>query len=301
MADQGVGGTTTMTIVLATVVPVGAVAVAVAVVVVCWWLPRRRRLLFRRGIASPVDDEEIASWKTDRPGMMKKKNNKDNKTPMTTMTETTDEPDNDNDNDQGGLLARRQKAPSRKPASLIVYQTEDGTGPASPSTTACRRSLIDMPSAPPTPVLARAPNARPGLTDEAVQGEDAFVGRPRRHASRLAKVGPPPLATRISRHHQQQQQQHGRSKSCAGHHPHHHHHHQHHHQHHHHSVHSHQWYGQARPPRRSADHAVPSSSMTTNPSLSPARSSLDEDVLLRALPPRVVVGERKSEIGRAIG
>lgn len=43
---------------------------------------------------------------------------------------------------------------------------------------------LDLPQ---TPVLARAPNSRPGLTDEAVEGDEAFISNHRRQTSRLSK------------------------------------------------------------------------------------------------------------------
>ncbi|PHH69112.1 hypothetical protein CDD80_7008 [Ophiocordyceps camponoti-rufipedis] len=117
---------------------------------------------------------------------------------------------------------------------------------------------IDIP--PTTPVLARAPNARPGLTDQAVQGEDAFVSQARRQPSRLAK---PPPASRPSRH--------GRSKSSRA------------------TIHHEVWYGaRAQLPRRSVDHIMSSSAVVLGPSStmmkpspsSPVRASLDEQILL---------------------
>jgi hypothetical protein len=49
-------------------------------------------------------------------------------------------------------------------------------------------------SLPQTPIQARAPNSRPGLTDESVPGDDPFImpQSPKRAAARLAK--PPPLS-----------------------------------------------------------------------------------------------------------
>lgn len=272
MADESVG--TTSTIILATVVPIGSVAVAVAVVFGCWWLPRRRRrrlrrLLFRRGITSPVDDEEIASWKTDR---SEKKDGGESGLRLDEEPLPPPPPSS-----TGAPFSKHRHASSgassRKPPSLIVYQSrlseDNGMTPTSPPPTTPGRPSIDIP--PTTPVLARAPNARPGLTDEAVQGEDAFVSQPRRQPSRLAKAPP---GSRLSRH--------GRSKSSRA------------------TIHHEIWYGASRTqqPRRSVDHIMSSSAVMLGPSStlmkyspsSPVRSSLDEQILLS-----------QSEIGRAIG
>jgi hypothetical protein len=43
---------------------------------------------------------------------------------------------------------------------------------------------------PQTPIQARAPNARAGLTDEAIPGDDPFLPSPKRHPSRLSKLPP---------------------------------------------------------------------------------------------------------------
>ncbi|PFH55360.1 hypothetical protein XA68_18505 [Ophiocordyceps unilateralis] len=284
MADQA--GSTTLTIVLATVVPTGAIAIAVAVVVLCWWLPRRRRrrlrrLLFRRAITSPVDDEEIASWKTDRSGEKKPVPSDE----MEKMLEPPLSPPftaGDVEPRPSHRHAPSAASSSRKPPSLIVYQTRlsEDQGPASPPlamTSTPGRVSVEV------PVLARAPNARPGLTDEAIQGEEAFVCQARRQPSRLAKAPPP---SRLSRH--------SRSKSSratmSG------------------GGHQHDlWYGQRLDqPRRSADQIgsmsaamIPGPASTSSLRSSPSRSSMDEEILLGGLSPRPLIS--KSDIGRAIG
>lgn len=70
-----------------------------------------------------------------------------------------------------------------KPATIVVYQA-----PAS----APKRS-VDM--APPTAaVFTRAPNARPGPTNEAVRGEATFIAHVKRQPLCLAKAPPPPVS-----------------------------------------------------------------------------------------------------------
>ena len=59
-------------------------------------------------------------------------------------------------------------------------------------------SIAWAPASPPQLInIAKAPNARSGLTDSSVPGADAFVGIPRRQSSKLQK--PPPIRHKSSR------------------------------------------------------------------------------------------------------
>ncbi|KAK2682820.1 hypothetical protein RAB80_000766 [Fusarium oxysporum f. sp. vasinfectum] len=146
-------------IVLATVVPVTAIT---AVGCFLYRRSRQRRFLFMNRGITPIGDEEIESWKKDR--------NQE----KARIIEAANNEANDLERQ---LQHQRQKSTSfssiRKPPSVIVYDRPHPrvSEELSPRSLHHKRS-IDTPS---TPVVARAPNSRPGLTDEAVQGEDAFI------------------------------------------------------------------------------------------------------------------------------
>ncbi|KAK2603842.1 hypothetical protein QQS21_003966 [Conoideocrella luteorostrata] len=261
-------------IILATTIP-SVVLIALAAVL-CYRARRRRARLFNRGI-TPIDDEEIQSWKFGRRASEKPSENE-------TMQNLQPSPEN-----YRGHRTSVSIGSIQKPASVIIYQNpshyntrlseERPAIPLMPS-----KDSMEMP---PVPVLARAPNSRPGLTDDTVQGEDAFITQPRRNTSRLAKAPPSP--------------RHARSKSTRAtmtpHDP---------------------WYGQSvdhqLSPRRSADTFLPTTTATTTTTRhtthystggnhssrsTPPRGSVDEDILLGGLSPRPLI--HQSEIGRAIG
>ncbi|KAF4968790.1 hypothetical protein FZEAL_10338 [Fusarium zealandicum] len=272
----------TLIIVLATVLPVTAIT-AVGCILYRRSRQRQRRFLFlKRGI-TPIDDEEIESWKkTDRPHEKIR------------VTESASHHDQDleqhlQQNQQDEQMQQHQPKKStslssvRKPPSVIIYdrshpRVSEELSPRSPH----YRQSIDVP---PTPVLARAPNSRPGLTDDTVQGDDAFIPPLKRQPSRLAK--PPPSASRHSRTRS------SRSSTVSaisprdpwhGHHP-------------------ESMFG----PRSSSDYLP-----RANQSLdirrhhnrmysvsNPTRMSFDDEVFFAGLSPRPLI--RKSEIGRAIG
>lgn len=140
---------------------------------------RRRQHLFKRGI-TPIDDEEIESWRTDK---------SDEKSPI------VDSPKSDHTSQH----QRQQSSVSiQKPPSVIIYQNGIPRASEELSPHLKHKRSMDVPS---TPVLARAPNSRPGLTDDTVQGDDAYIPALKRQPSRLAKL--PPLGrqprTRSSR------------------------------------------------------------------------------------------------------
>ncbi|KAF4334749.1 hypothetical protein FBEOM_11413 [Fusarium beomiforme] len=167
-------------IVLATVVPVTAIT---AVGCFLYRRRRQRRFLFMKRGITPIDDEEIESWKRDR-------NHE--------KARIIEAANNEANDLKQQLQHQRQKSTSfssiRKPPSVIVYDRPHPrvSEELSPRSLHHQRS-IDIPS---TPVIARAPNSRPGLTDEAVQGEDAFIPPVKRQPSRLAKLPPSARHTR---------------------------------------------------------------------------------------------------------
>jgi hypothetical protein len=250
----------TLTIVLATVIP-GVALVALLAVLCVRFQRKRKTLIFKRGI-TPINDDEIESWKTDR---------NDEKVPI---------PDSQAQS-QYSHKASTSVASVQKPPSVIVYQNNGISRSSAEFDARClhhqKGSSVDSIQ---SPVLARAPNARPGLTDDTVQGDEAFVPQVKRQPSRLSK-------------HQSSTARHGRSKSARN------------------SMAKDQWYGfdsehHSLPPRRSAESfprtfANPSNHKRVYSSASnPPRTSFDsEDVNLGGLSPRPLI--RKSDIGRAIG
>ncbi|KAL3961871.1 hypothetical protein ACCO45_003394 [Purpureocillium lilacinum] len=247
----------TLTIILATTIPSVLLIVAIATVLCCRARARRARL-FDRGI-TPIGDEEIESWKRNRMPRSNAGQEEKVHTPAT--------PPQRHDSKYKGQAG----SPNHRTTAFVV----------SPNG---KRSFDVAPAA----VLARAPNSRPGLTDETVQGEDAFVvTQIKRNPSRLAKAPPPVSGPSPPRH--------GRSKSTRA------------------TMTGTTgaqdlWYGQQpecpRPPRRSADVPFPSSpsrsqAVTYSSRSTPQRTSFDDEHHLGGLSPRPLI--HQSEIGRAIG
>ncbi|KAI1488669.1 hypothetical protein F5X96DRAFT_62972 [Biscogniauxia mediterranea] len=184
------GNNTTLVIALSTVLSVlGAGAIVAAA---CFCVRRRRRgaSFLRRGI-TPIGDEEIATWKMDRAGSSGEK----------------DEERGGNDHHHRYTTHHTPNAStstSRRAPSVIQYQSSGARPslePVSPRSFISNHShshhkfSLDLASSsPPRPpdaaVLARAPNARSGLTDETVPGDDPFLPSPKRHPSRLQKTPP---------------------------------------------------------------------------------------------------------------
>ncbi|KAL2756211.1 hypothetical protein ACRALDRAFT_2042406 [Sodiomyces alcalophilus JCM 7366] len=288
--DQG------LAIALSTTLSVLVVVFIVGSAFVCWRYKKKgARLFTERGI-TPIDDEEIESWKRkDDPDTLEK-----------------------------SIVAIDRHASTtsvKRPANVVVYQPHPSAEQHSPRSFVLNNNDAGKASmdVPPTPVLARAPNARPGLTDETVQGDEAFLPSPRRQTYRLSKY-PPSLGGTSRRGH-------GRSRSVrssfsvgGG------------------SVRSQQWYGHGYShhqsasrdtadtefsPRSSQDqfvrpsqshHSLQASSPPVSSGLSTRyhhdrvyssssaaldRMSLDDQGLVGGLSPRPQV--RECDIGRAIG
>lgn len=160
---------------------VGLVVIAIGVYLMCLRnrQARRRLPLFNRGI-TPIPDDEIASWKVKKP--------RSEKSPVRYTTRNP------------GTYGHK-KAPSQTP-SLIQYHNPGKMSldyaPHSPMSFLGRHSN-DLPQSPQSAVLAKAPNARTGLTDQAVPGDDPFLPAPRRQPSRLHKLPGSPAAPQRSR------------------------------------------------------------------------------------------------------
>ncbi|KAK2035922.1 hypothetical protein LZ31DRAFT_485244 [Colletotrichum somersetense] len=264
--SQGIGGNRSLVVALSTVLSLLGVVIILGAIYLCYRY-RRGRLPFSRRGTSPIDDEEIESWKACR----------------TIEKSTTIVVDEQHQHGSAG--------PVQKPASTIVYQ-DNSQYHTRMSTETAQRSLyhkrsmdkrsIDIPQ---PPVLARAPNARVGLTDDTIEGDLAFLPSPKRRSSRLSKL--PPLSPRHGRHRS------SRSTISIG------------------SLRDH-WYGYhidvALSPRASADHytRMPSSAHSDgkhrhvySTPANPPRLSLDEEFRLGGLSPRP--SYRRTDIGLAVG
>ncbi len=256
----------TRVIILATVIPV--VVGVVLVVLLLRYRRKRNARLFNRGI-TPIADEEIESWKTDR-------NDEKELIPEKTSRshqERSSRPQSSRHHKQHSSVSSLSK-----PASVIVYQNAGQglprtSGEQTPKSLLHSRSM-DLPT---SPILARAPNARPGLTDEMIQGDDAFIPQVKRQSSRLSKG-----------QHQRHRSAYGVTGVTGGR--------------------SDRWYGQDVPDlqsRKSADNinrrdsAAGDYSRTYSMPGQPPRMSMVETSLPRVPGKRAPLEE--SEIGRAIG
>lgn len=130
--------------------------------ILAFYLIRRYRLRqppfsrFSHRGASPIDDEEIATWRGNSQEMAK--------TPAMHV---------------------------RNVSSIVVEPAHAWTwdGPTSPGMSPIGVSVGAGAAVPyPPPVVARAPNARSGLTDDAVPGDVPFVKTAGRHSRRLSKA-----------------------------------------------------------------------------------------------------------------
>lgn len=173
-------GSQSTTIILSTVLSVLGCSLVAGSVFAYVRYRRRRTQLFSRAV-SPIDDDEIATWKGNR----QEKELENGRTGIVAMA------------DSKGHQKHESVGSTRKPASVIVYsnsQWSEERSPRLPSYYGKRsldgRKMSFDKEAPSTPILARAPNAREGLTDDAVPGDDPFVQIPKRHTSRLSKVSP---------------------------------------------------------------------------------------------------------------
>ncbi|KAK4173690.1 hypothetical protein QBC36DRAFT_194032 [Triangularia setosa] len=188
--DDRVAGNRTLVITLSTVLSAVAVILIAGGLFLCWRYRQRRLVFFSRGI-TPIDDDEIATWKAPR-------------------DEKSGYPAGDTDIEGDAAFNKETGSPShgrqvsttsiKKPPSVIVYNNAHGQGyRQSTDEPSPRRSFSQHPvygkmsldkTLPQTPIQARAPNARAGLTDESVPGDDPFIPSPKRQTSRLSKMPP---------------------------------------------------------------------------------------------------------------
>lgn len=255
----------TVTIVLATAIPSVFLIILATVI---YRRVRRRRARFRNRGITPIDDEEIESWKIDRTNSVD-----DEEKPPGSPKSAITEPKRVYHSHHASTSIG-----SMKSSSVIVYQNRvsEEQPPWSP---VHGKQSVDIP---PTPVLARAPNSRPGLTDDTVKGDQAYVNIKRTPSARLSKNNSP-------RHARTKSARSTRSSFGS-------------------SAKREQWYSQTpeqNSPRPSADiysKSAPSSrraTISTPANHARRQSSHDDEVPLTGLSPRPVV--LRSDIGRAIG
>ncbi|KAI0506446.1 hypothetical protein F5B22DRAFT_650697 [Xylaria bambusicola] len=164
MERRDTSGHEKLVIVLSTVL--GFIAIALVTIIVIWYLRNRRRhRLFNRGL-TPIGDEEIATWKVNRAEK------------------------------EAEAYTTRPSHVSKDSTSSARIQYQRGGARPSTDAVASTRSFIknsfsiDLPRAPEAAAFARAPNARAGLTDETVPGDEPFVPQLKRQPSRLQKMQP---------------------------------------------------------------------------------------------------------------
>ncbi|KAF8867020.1 hypothetical protein BDZ45DRAFT_667015 [Acephala macrosclerotiorum] len=129
------------------------------------------RTPFRHRGASPINDDEIESWRSGR-----------EKQPIPPP-------------DHGPAI--------REVASLPLHTPAWTWAASSTSIRTVSANMSDFPSViaypEPLSVVAKAPNARAGLTDEALPGADPFITPPKRQSSRLSKAPPGHARTKSRR------------------------------------------------------------------------------------------------------
>ncbi|KAK5658697.1 hypothetical protein OQA88_1506 [Cercophora sp. LCS_1] len=213
----------TVVIILSTVLSVVGVLLIIVAVLICRRYRRGRFPFFSRGV-SPIDDDEIATWKVPRgeKGLLPGSDiaAAGGAVGATAAAAGAVGPRGSNDssnNSHGPSHARNTSSVSvKKPPSVIVYANPHGYGGYRHSTddsSPCsfvsaetgpisglgHRMSFDK-TLPQTPIQAKAPNARVGLTDESIPGDDPFVSSPKHHQSRLSKL-PPGFSSSHRRHH----------------------------------------------------------------------------------------------------
>lgn len=141
--------------------PAGALLIGVLVYLIIRYRRRQSPLRKHRG-ATPIDDDEIDSWR------------------------------------RAGRSAKiTVPPPTLQPQTPMVGDMQL-KGPAWTWTASSTSIRTMTPTSSDSPVLAHAPNARIGLTNEAVPGADAFIAPAKRQSSRLSR-SPPGLVRSESR------------------------------------------------------------------------------------------------------
>lgn len=215
--DGPIGSNRTLVITLSTVLSVVGLLLILGGILICLRYRRRRFPFFslQRGV-SPIDDDEIATWRISRDEKHQAggaaADNADGR--FTSLPTAAGAP----------ASTTTWTSPTlRKPPSLIIYNSppqsasrfssdDMGTprtgnyynayqtfgGFTSPVNSNNGRPSLDL--LPPTPVIvARAPNSRAGLTDESIPGDEPYIAVNRPVSRRLSKA--PPGSSPRAHHH----------------------------------------------------------------------------------------------------
>ncbi|KAK3362734.1 hypothetical protein B0T25DRAFT_561796 [Lasiosphaeria hispida] len=215
---SGIGSNRTLIITLSSVLSVVGLLLIVGTLLLCWRFRQRRLRLFTRGI-SPIDDDEIATWKVPRNekvGLPGGDTDVEGEAAGAAVVAPAVVSRGRQSGDGPSHVKHESTSSVKKPPSVIVYSNASGQGVyrhssdndsprsvahsvAAPAEGHSRGMSLDK-VLPQTPIQARAPNARAGLTDESVPGDEPFLPSPKRHTSRLSKV-PPGLSSSQRRAH----------------------------------------------------------------------------------------------------
>ncbi|KAK0656340.1 hypothetical protein B0T16DRAFT_451925 [Cercophora newfieldiana] len=336
-----IGSNRALVIALSTVLSVVGLLLILGVIFICRRKRKGRFPFFPRG-ASPIDDDEIATWKVPRSekGPLPDSGAGGGAAALATAgavgtagatvamvgaaggrhsdsggsggdsraVSSDSRSNNGSGNGNGGSPSHVKNASTssiKKPPSVIVYSnahqgiggyrhSSDNSSPRSfgsydastgPATGLSGKTSFDK-VLPQTPIQAKAPNARAGLTDESIPGDDPFIANPRRQPSRLSKL-PPGFSSA-------QRRAHVRTRSSRS------------------SFRSFNEYAfsgseQDLPTGRHSHDYVPRSHNNSNwkvyssSSIPPRLSFSDDSFLGGSLSPRPLLGRQEYEIGRAIG
>jgi hypothetical protein len=282
----GLGSNRTLAITLSAVLSVAGIIVLIGGLLI-WLKCRKRRVPFLSRGVSPVDDDEIATWKAagDEKAAFAGSGAKVGVSPT---------PPRDSNKQRHGTHTSTSSI--KKPPSVIVYQgrtseqtsrrSREGSHPSIPHYAHADKDKTSFDKELDTPIQAVAPNARPGLTDETVPGDDPFTRSPKRHPSRLSKAHPSVTSPRSARVHTRTRSSRSSTRSYGGHHR----------------------YNSSSDlelsPRTSNDyysnlhHNSSRSKVYSSPAM-PPRLSLDDVATMGGLSPRPRFSQ--SEIGRALG
>ncbi|KAK4101670.1 hypothetical protein N658DRAFT_531771 [Parathielavia hyrcaniae] len=227
--ESGIGSNRTLTVTLSTVFSAVGLAMIAGIVLLCYRRRRHHhhRLPFLSRGVSPIDDDEIERWKSPRDEKARfprgdtttdlEADDYDEAAAAALHKETEGNHRPSRPPPRHAKHFSTSTSSLRKPPSVIVYssRSHDATTAARHSTDAeSRRSFAQnymyggggggaktsfdnnnnnniSKNLPQTPIQARAPNARAGLTDESVPGDEPFIlTSPKRTPSRLSKLPP---------------------------------------------------------------------------------------------------------------
>ncbi|KAI0391354.1 hypothetical protein F5Y17DRAFT_14980 [Xylariaceae sp. FL0594] len=170
-------GRSKLIIVLSTVF--GFLGVLILGMLVHWILRRLwKPTLFNRGL-TPIGDDEIEAWRKGDRSEEKEMEAGYDRHHTTTRTGHTSK------DSTTSAKIQYQKPGVNRPSTEAVMTPRSFIGGGG-----YHAYSLDLPRAPEPAAFALAPNARSGLTDEMVPGDDPFVQPLRRQPSRLQKIAP---------------------------------------------------------------------------------------------------------------